>query len=294
MLHLSQSYLNRSEEISQDTAHIPGLYHTGDAWMNPDWDFFARSLTEELGNMGVLQAFLWKNQFLYEFGYKLLSPLKIEEKVQTNYRKMFREYLPKRLVFTGNFSRNSREYATYSSVHSPGRGNLVLLLVMEKSEKYNLSAWKNITEILESLGYALDGEEKRLIPLFSEFSENFLKKIREKMEIHPLGVLTHFYIQDMEKYFHALGMQKSFEILKTIQSILASHLKNNDIYVHQNPRSYFVYSPNCNQEIVLKRFEEVFIQVDHLIVDYRMRFLELEQSSRLEWEWNQFLLRTEN
>lgn len=290
MIELAEDYFTTCEILSKTTNHIPGLYVTGEKWKTPQWDFFAKEISIELGRMNVYQAFLWNGSYLYEFGYRLLSPTKIEEKIQSLKRKMFQEYIPNRLVATGSFEKDGLEFTSYSSIHSLEQSGLVLVLVCKKDQHPAAQDWSALVQLLESLGYAIGGKEKRFLPMFSEFSKYFIGMIQLAIQDGKSGVITHFYIQELDKYFEVMGMQKSFEILKSIQHLLKNHIKKEDIFIHHNPRSYFVFSPDCNSEIVLKRFEEVFLQIQHLIVDYRMSFLEVNSKTSLEEEWNRFLV----
>jgi hypothetical protein len=266
---------------------------TSKTWKSPEWDYFSRTLSLELENTNVLQAFLWKDNTILEYGIPLLALNRVEAKIQSGHRKMFNEYVSKRMVFSGSFTRENQEYNTFSSVHSVGRANIVFLIVIKKHLIIKDESWKRISQLLESFGYAFRGGEKRLISLYSEFSQHFLEQIQTKIQKCEYGVITHFYLQDLEKYFHAMGLQKSFEILKSIQSIIGSNIKSEDLFVHQGTRSYYIFSPKCQKDVVLKRFEEVFLQIHHLIVDYRMRFLEIKKDSNIRAEWENFVLKME-
>ncbi|MCC5816253.1 MAG: hypothetical protein JJT78_15990 [Leptospira sp.] len=267
---------------------------TSKSWESPEWDYFSRTLSLELENSNVLQAFLWKDNTLLEYGLPLLAANRVEAKIKSGHRKMFHEYVSKRMVFSGSFTKDNQEYNTFSSVHSAGRANIVFLMVIKKQRNLRDESWKRISQLLESFGFAFPGGEKRLISLYSDFSQHFLEQIQSKIQKCEFGVITHFYIQDLEKYFQAMGLQKSFEILKSIQSIIGSNIKSEDLFVHQGTRTYFIFSPKCEKEVVLKRFEEVFLQIHHLIVDYRMRFLEIKKDSNIQSEWDKFILNVEN
>lgn len=290
MIELAEDYVTTCETLSKTTNHIPGLYITGENWKAPQWDFFAKEISIELGRMNVYQAFLWNGSYLYEFGYRLLSPTKIEEKIQSLKRKMFQEYIPNRLVATGSFEKEGLGFTSYSSIHSLDQSGLVLVLVCKKDQSPAAQDWGDLVQLLESLGYAIGGKEKRFLPMFSDFSKNFIDMIRLAIPDGKTGVITHFFIQELDKYFEAMGMQKSFEILKSIQHLLKNHIKKEDIFIHHNARSYFVFSPDCNSETVLKRYEDVFLQIQHLIVDYRMSFLEVQSTTNFEEEWARFLV----
>lgn len=269
---------------------IQNSIQLGGEWRKGEWDFFSRTLAMEVKNASISQAFLWKDKILWSYGSPVLAPDRIQKKLVSGQRKMFQEYIPTRMVFTGNFTKDSVEYSSFTSVHSLGRANFILLIIIKSGVNPQRESIRKISQLLESFGYAFPGKDKRLVPLFSDFSDYYLKLVQKKMQDCEYGVITHFYIQDLDKYFQAMGLQKSFEILKSIQSIIGSYIKNDDIFVHQGARSYFVFSPKCKKEIVLNRFEEVFLQVHHLIVDYRMRFLELSKESDLIREWENFLL----
>ncbi|WCL48147.1 hypothetical protein [Leptospira sp. GIMC2001] len=290
-IELEDVYIQTCEILSKNTSHIPGFYQTGDLWDNRDWDFFAKALTLELGKLEAYQGFLWGGSYLYEFGFRLLSPAKIEEKIINNKDKIFREYLPKKPVATGSFTKDQIEFITSTSVHSAQRAGFILILVHRKDRPVLESKWNPIVQLLENLGYAVGGGEHRYFPLFREFSDQFFARIRNQIELAgKAGVITHFYIQDLTKYFDALGLQKSFELLKEIQARIQAHLKKDDIFLHQGTRSFFTFSPGCNADIVLKRFEEVFLQIEHLIIDYRLIFREVGEDDDPKDIWQDLLV----
>lgn len=289
MIALDEDYLRTCERLSTSVHHIPGLYATGDTWKTPDWNFFAQSLTQELAKMHAYQAFLWKDRYLYEYGYRLLSPSKIEEKITDLKRVVFQEYPPQKLVATGDFSYSGWEFTTYSSIHSVQRSGIVFIVILKKKSHPSAQQWQRLSQLLDSFGYALDPPQSQILSLFSDFSQDFLGRVSEDLRESKHGVITHFYIQNLEPYFEAMGMQKSFEILKSIQQVFESHMKRGDIFVHQVPRSFFVYSPGCKAETILERYEQVFLQIQHLIIDYRMRFLELDSYEGLAHRWQEFL-----
>lgn len=288
---LPQAFLEQVEILSQKEAHYPGLYQLGEGFLSPQWDFFARSLTRELMKARVLQAILWKDRVYYEYGFRLLSTIKIDSKLKKNYKKILNEYLDKKLILSGKFKKNQESFITYTSVHSRKNADFVLILVKSEADSnIPLDIWLRIVQLLESFGYAVGGREERFVGLFQDFTKHFLNEIKRILSTGvEYGVVTHFYIQDLDKYFHSLGQQKSYEILKTIQTLFASKVKSEDIFVHQDKRSYYLFSPLCKKEVVLKRFEQFFLQIQNLIIDYRMRFWEVTRDTDLEKEWMEFL-----
>ncbi|ASV11678.1 MULTISPECIES: hypothetical protein [Leptospira] len=108
---------------------------------------------------------------------------------------------------------------------------------------------------------------------FEEFSDQIIKDIRNSLSNEI--VITHFHFQDLYSYFKLLGEQRSGEIMKELKAIIQAHLRPYDKLYVLSPRSILTLSPDCKTEIVEARFDEVVFQVNHLIVDYEIQFMEL-------------------
>ncbi|RHX86912.1 hypothetical protein [Leptospira stimsonii] len=125
--------------------------------------------------------------------------------------------------------------------------------------------------------------------LFEEFSDQILRDIRNSLSNEI--VITHFRFQDLYSYFKLLGEQRSGEIMKELKSIIQAHLRPYDKLYVLNPRSILTLSPDCKIEIVQARFDEVVFQVNHLIIDYEIHFMELNSSiETLEPIWKNLLV----
>ncbi|EMO71492.1 hypothetical protein [Leptospira santarosai] len=108
---------------------------------------------------------------------------------------------------------------------------------------------------------------------FEKFSDQIIKDIRNSLSNEI--VITHFHFQDLYSYFKLLGEQRSGEIMKELKAIIQAHLRPYDKLYVLSPRSILTLSPDCKTEIVEARFDEVVFQVNHLIVDYEIQFMEL-------------------
>ncbi|PJZ54978.1 hypothetical protein [Leptospira adleri] len=125
--------------------------------------------------------------------------------------------------------------------------------------------------------------------LFEEFSDQILRDIRNSLSNEI--VITHFRFQDLYSYFKLLGEQRSGEIMKELKAIIQAHLRPYDKLYVINPRSILTLSPDCKIEIVQARFDEVVFQVNHLIVDYEIQFMELNSPiESLEPIWKNLLV----
>ncbi|EQA43337.1 hypothetical protein LEP1GSC050_1327 [Leptospira broomii serovar Hurstbridge str. 5399] len=117
---------------------------------------------------------------------------------------------------------------------------------------------------------------KTQIPdVFEEFTNQFLRDVKNSLSTEM--VLTHFYFQDLSQYFRLLGEQKSGEILTDLKSVIQAHLRPYDKLYVLNSRSFMTFCPDCRLDIVKSRFDEVIFQVNHLIIDYEIRFLEITE-----------------
>ncbi|ABJ79055.1 MULTISPECIES: hypothetical protein [Leptospira] len=124
---------------------------------------------------------------------------------------------------------------------------------------------------------------------FEEFSDQIIKDIRNSLSNEI--VITHFHFQDLYSYFKLLGEQRSGEIMKELKSIIQAYLRPYDKLYVLNPRSVLTLSPDCKTEVVEARFDEVVFQVNHLIVDYEIQFMELNSPiDSIEPIWKHLLV----
>ncbi|EKR64000.1 hypothetical protein LEP1GSC036_1082 [Leptospira weilii str. 2006001853] len=124
---------------------------------------------------------------------------------------------------------------------------------------------------------------------FEEFSDQIIKDIRNSLSNEI--VITHFHFQDLYSYFKLLGEQRSGEIMKELKSIIQAHLRPYDKLYVLGPRSILTLSPDCKTEVVEARFDEVVFQVNHLIVDYEIQFMELDSPiDSIEPIWKHLLV----
>lgn len=124
---------------------------------------------------------------------------------------------------------------------------------------------------------------------FEEFSDQIIKDIRNSLSNKI--VITHFHFQDLYSYFKLLGEQRSGEIMKELKSIIQAYLRPYDKLYVLNPRSVLTLSPDCKTEVVEARFDEVVFQVNHLIVDYEIQFMELNSPiDSIEPIWKHLLV----
>ncbi|PJZ69496.1 hypothetical protein CH373_16245 [Leptospira perolatii] len=121
----------------------------------------------------------------------------------------------------------------------------------------------------------MDPKLKSQIPdVFEEFTNQFLRDVKNSLS-HEM-VLTHFYFQDLSQYFKLLGEQKSGEIIEELKSVIHAHLRPYDKLYMLSTRSFMTFCPDCRLEIVKSRFNDVIFQVNHLIIDYEIKFMEID------------------
>ncbi|EMY78881.1 hypothetical protein LEP1GSC060_1110 [Leptospira weilii serovar Ranarum str. ICFT] len=124
---------------------------------------------------------------------------------------------------------------------------------------------------------------------FEEFSNQIVRDIQNSLSNEI--VITHFYFQDLHPYFKLLGEQRSGEIMKELKSIIQAHLRPYDKLYVISPRSILTLSPDCKTEVVQARFNEVVFQVNHLIVDYEIQFMELDSPiDSIEPIWKELIV----
>lgn len=287
---MQEEYAKICDLLSAKAVHPTQYYSILEGWEDAKWDFFGKAISIALAEMGVYQAVLFQDKILYEFGFRLLDIEKIKIKLNPWKNRAFREYVAHKRMPTGSFDSFGHSFVTTTSTHSLENSRLVLVLVLGKSTKVDEEKWGQIVALIENLGFALGGKRNQYEPLFTEISDRFLSKVEQELQESGTGVLTHFYIQDLEKYFGTMGLQKSIEILKAIHTELQTHLKKHDSFIHVSSRSIFTFSPRCSPQIILDRFAEVFIQVHHLIIDYRMRFREVTTESNLKEVWEDLVM----
>lgn len=290
MNELKEDFLTICDQLSQELGQPDPHFKIIESWDNDSWDFFGKAIALKAAELGIFQSILYQDSILYQSGFQLLNLDKINAKLEKWKHKAFRENSPQKRIQTGSFSVAGHDFQIFSSIHSVHNSKLILIFVIEKGAEIPTEKWKEFVQLIENLGFALGGKKNIYEPLFTDISERFLHRVQNELIESGTGVLTHFYIQDLNKYFENMGMQKSFEILKAIHTLLQSHLKKDDSFIHVSPRSIFTFSPRCTSQIVLERFEDVFIQVHHLIIDYRMRFREVTSDSDLKQVWSELVL----
>lgn len=287
---MQEEYAKICDLLSAKAVHPTNYYSILEGWEDARWDFFGKAISIALAELGVYQAVLFQEKVLYEFGFRLLDLEKITSKLNPWKHRAFREYTIHKRMPTGSFESMGQSFRSTTSIHSLDHSRLLLVLVFGKSATVDEEKWEQLSSLIENLGFALGGRKNQYEPLFTEISDRFLNKVEQELQESGTGVLTHFYIQDLEKYFEPMGLQKSVEILKSVHTELQAHLKKHDSFIHVSARSIFTFSPRCNSQIILDRFADVFIQVHHLIVDYRMRFREVTTESNLKEIWEDLVM----
>lgn len=87
------------------------------------------------------------------------------------------------------------------------------------------------------------------------------------------GVISKFYLQDIRPYYGVMGEETTGMVLDYIQSTLQSKMKDIDYLYRPGQRTLVTFSPNCNEEVIKKRFDSLFFQYKYLIINYRLSHL---------------------
>lgn len=113
----------------------------------------------------------------------------------------------------------------------------------------------------------------QFIDTYSEFLEKAIREIENHFtEKEEVGVVSHFYIQNLRNYYKNMSQQYAEEIHKQIKQGILRHLKKGDLLFRVNQRSYITYSHNCNVDTVKQRFSDIFFQLNTLIIRYSLSF----------------------
>ena len=92
------------------------------------------------------------------------------------------------------------------------------------------------------------------------------KEVSRKKQV----TVSHFLMQDPSQYFEVLGEHRSGEIIKDIKNTIGNHAKKTDLLLSLNPRSFLLLSPGMESGQVRQRFENVFFQINSLVLDYEV------------------------
>ena len=56
-------------------------------------------------------------------------------------------------------------------------------------------------------------------------------------------------------------------------------MKKTDIYYTLSPRSYLAYLPDCDVKPVVQRFEDLFLKINPITIQYKLDFYEIKPSN---------------
>ncbi len=117
-------------------------------------------------------------------------------------------------------------------------------------------------------------------PIFSRFKENLKSKIISYPYLGRVrGVLAHFQVEDLNSYCKLMGEEFSKNIINEICTTIQKKLKKTDIFYILSPRSYLAYLPDCDVKPVIQRFEDLFLKINPITVQYKLDFYEIKPSN---------------
>ncbi|MBP7280805.1 MAG: hypothetical protein KBA66_04475 [Leptospiraceae bacterium] len=136
------------------------------------------------------------------------------------------------------------------------------------------SEFKLLNELVLNYSMNLPKETNyQFIDTYSEFLETVSREIGNQFTSpEEVGVISHFYIQDLRNYYRNMSQQYTEEVHKQIKLGILKHLKKGDLLFRVSQRSYITYSHNCNIDTVKKRFGDIFFQLNTLIIRYQLSF----------------------
>lgn len=151
-------------------------------------------------------------------------------------------------------------------------GGAVLVLNTKNNEIPSFNKNPRFFSLLDHVSFMVVEEIEYFKNTFKDFSRWLNKEIKSH------GIITHFYIQNMDTYFSLMGIQKTREMLNDIHNSIRSQLKKTDSYGILNNRSLVTYSPKATVEILNNRYKDFFIQSNALILEYKMKMVSVTET----------------
>ncbi|MBK8395933.1 MAG: hypothetical protein IPL26_11955 [Leptospiraceae bacterium] len=170
--------------------------------------------------------------------------------------------------------KNQQKYDIYTYSIEKNKSIFRSIFLIPSGQIPHESEFKLLNDLV--LNYYLNlpqNKDFQFIETYSEFLELATKEIGNHFNsIEEEGVVSHFYIQNLQVYYKNMSQQYSEEIHKQIRLGILRHLKKGDLLFRVSQRSYITYSHNCNIDSVKKRFSDIFFQLNTLIIRYQLFF----------------------
>ncbi len=161
---------------------------------------------------------------------------------------------------------------TYSIEKNKSVFRSIFLIPSDKTPLEN--QFKSLNDLVQN--YHMNLPQKKDYQMIDTYSE-FIEKVTRDIDHHftskeEIGVVSHFFIQDLRNYYKNMSQQYTEEIHTQIKTGILRHLKKGDLLFRVNQRSYITYSHNCNVDKVKSRFSDIFFQLNTLIIRYQLSF----------------------
>jgi hypothetical protein len=245
--------------------------------------FLDRILVHSLTLLSVYQCHLFiSGNEKFQFGVELEKKEKYLEYLN-NHKK-----LNPSIDFTGEFEiRNIKEIIirdTAFSIYCISKNKEIDFLFIALVPSSIIDFSNSIHKIILITYNYFSGKKNIPIsnyhPVFSKFKENLKNKIISYPYLGRVrGVLAHFQIEDLNSYCKIMGEEFSKNILTEISNTIQKKLKKSDIFYTLSPRSYLAYLPDCDVKPVIQRFEDLFLKINPITIQYKLDFYEIKPSN---------------
>ena len=78
---------------------------------------------------------------------------------------------------------------------------------------------------------------------------------------------------------HRLYLLRSHLFLFSCSFSISLVLKKSDIFYTLSPRSYLAYLPDCEVKPVVQRFEDLFLKINPITIQFKLDFYEIKPSN---------------
>jgi hypothetical protein len=231
-------------------------------WFSEEW---SRVLRES----GVEGAFLYtRRKILWKWGNPSWPPQTAVSTLVSQENSILDKLNPGKLYQT---SKERKDPVFLITV--PGySGGAVLVINTKNNEIPALNKHPRFFSLLDHFNFMIPEEIEYFKNTFIDFSRWLSKEIK----MH--GIISHFHLQNMDSYFSLMGIQKTREMLNDIHNSIRSQLKKTDSYGILNNRSLVTFSPKATIEVLNNRYKDFFIQSNALIIEYKLKMIEVSES----------------
>ncbi len=94
------------------------------------------------------------------------------------------------------------------------------------------------------------------------------KRIRPYLQKNIPVTITHFKFENLSNYLENSGNYAIFDFIMEIDKYLRSKLKKRDLLIIFSYDSYLVLSINAKKEVIFERFNNLYIEIKNIVLDY--------------------------